>query len=148
MIKKILVAIDGSEHSQKAIKIACDLTMKYGASLDIIHVIEDYDIPQSVKDFMKGEEIHETPEYLYLTLIGNKIAERAEAEVHGLGVDNVKTVILQGKAAAKIIEYAKQSGIDIIVMGNHGTQGVEDLIMGSVPRKVCHLAECTCMTVK
>ena len=148
MIKKILVPTDGSEHSQKAIEIACDLTSKYDADLHIIHVVENYEIPQGVKDYMKGEEIHEAPEYVYLKLVGDKIIEKAESEARQHGVENVKTAVLRGRVSARILEYANEVGADTIILGSRGAGGIEGAIMGSVSRKVCHLAECTCMTVK
>ena len=60
----------------------------------------------------------------------------------------MKSAVLMGDPAEKIVEYAKANGIDMIVIGNRGLGAVKMLFMGSVSNKVCNLAECTCVTVK
>lgn len=56
--------------------------------------------------------------------------------------------MLQGDPAQEIIEFSRKNSIDMIVIGSRGAGTVETLLLGSVSHKVCHLANCTCVTVK
>jgi len=60
----------------------------------------------------------------------------------------VHHVLLDGDPAAEIVGYAKEAGIDLIVMGTHGRTGVERLLMGSVAEKVLRDASCSVLVVK
>ena len=77
-----------------------------------------------------------------------EIIEKAEKEVKKKGVESYQTTILQGNPAQEIIEFARKNSVDMIVMGSHGAGRVETFMLGSVSNRVCHLAHCTCVTVK
>jgi len=59
-----------------------------------------------------------------------------------------EAIIKRGQPARSIVEFAKDRGIDVIVMGSRGTGDMEGLLLGSVSHKVTSLAPCTCVTVK
>ena len=54
---------------------------------------------------------------------------------------------VHGNPAAKIIEIAKSSDIDLIVLGTHGRSGIAHFFMGSVAERVVQLADCPVLTV-
>ena len=60
----------------------------------------------------------------------------------------VTHVLLEGDAAAEIVRYAKDAGIDQIVLGTHGRTGLERLLMGSVAERVMREAPCSVLVVK
>jgi nucleotide-binding universal stress UspA family protein len=60
----------------------------------------------------------------------------------------VRHVFLEGDPAAEIVRYARESGVDRIVMGTHGRTGTERLLMGSVAEKVLRDAPCSVLVVK
>jgi nucleotide-binding universal stress UspA family protein len=148
MIKKILVPIDGSDHAKKAVQYASDLALKYDAGVHLVHVVHEPKIPEELLEYVREENINESPSYVYLQRIGEKIMGSAEKEVKDKGIRDVHTVVIEGDPANAILEYARKAGIDMIVMGSRGLGKVESIVLGSVSNKVCHMAECTCVTVK
>jgi nucleotide-binding universal stress UspA family protein len=147
MINTILVPTDGSIHARKAIDYACDLASKYGATVHLMHVIPKSEIPEGLDRYMEVERLEEPREQV-LKKIGDGIIKAGLTEAKARGVEGVKSSVVIGDAAEKIVEFAKENGFDMIVMGSRGLGGIKSLFMGSVSSKVCHAAECTCVTVK
>jgi nucleotide-binding universal stress UspA family protein len=149
MIKKILVPTDGSAYAAKAFEYASDLALKYDAELHFIHVLSESKVPEGLDDFIRTERIEDQPrERVFLQKIGDAIIQSVEEKSKHKGIEHVKSAVLIGDPAEKIIEYANANGIDMIVIGNRGLGAVKMLFMGSVSNKVCNLADCTCVTVK
>lgn len=148
MLQKILVATDGSGHARKAVDYASDMAVKYNATLYLIHVVSETKIPEDVLQYIKAEGIEEPPQTVYLQKIGEGIIGEAEKEARERGVKDIQSEVLQGNAAEKIIEFVKERGIDMIVIGSRGLGSIKGLFLGSVSSKVCHMADCTCVTVK
>jgi hypothetical protein len=136
-LKKILLATDGSVHSEKALKEAVSLSKTCGTKLYVVSVIEV------------------NPEYATLA---PQVIEKAEKEAREIidavkqcaakeGID-VETTIHEGDEAWKfIIEDAKKLNIDMIVMGSHGRTGLSRLLMGSVTARVIGHAPCKVLVV-
>jgi nucleotide-binding universal stress UspA family protein len=149
MIKKILVPTDGSAYAAKAFEYASDLALKYDAELHFVHVVSESKIPEGLDDFIRTERIEDQPrEAVFLEKMGDAIIQSIKEKSRLKGIENVKSAVLMGDPAEKIVEYAKANEIDMIVLGNRGLGAVKMLFMGSVSNKVCNLAECTCLTVK
>ena len=148
MVKKILVPTDGSDHARRAIEFATDLALKYNAVIYLMHVVHERKVPESVLQFMEGEHVEESPSYVYLQLVGEKILGMAEKEVKEKGVEEVHSVVVQGDPAEEITNFAKQKGVDMILIGSRGVGQIKGVLLGSVSSKVCHVADCTCVTVK
>ncbi len=142
MLKKILVATDGSDHAGKALDYASDIASMYKATVYLIHVVPP--VPRLAEVGMDVlQKIEESNQ-----AFAKEIMEKGEKEIKKKGVGSYQTVILQGNPAQEIIEFARKNSVDMIVMGSHGAGKVETLMLGSVSNKVCHLADCTCVTVK
>lgn len=140
MIKKILVATDGSTHAKKALEYASDFASKYQATVHLIHVIAPlHSVPEGYVD--RKIEDHQQR-------IAKEIIEKAEKEMKKKGVESYQSTILQGNPAREIIEFARDNNVDMIIMGSRGAGVFETLMLGSVSHRVCHLADCTCVTVK
>ena len=77
-MKRILVALDGSEHSKKAANLAIDLAKKYDAKLYIIHVLENKKIPEGFAEFARDERI--PSDYFGLVCRNDKFIGEAEAK--------------------------------------------------------------------
>jgi len=140
LIQKILAATDGSDHARKAIEIASDIALKYGATLVLLHVV---DVITQRRMAMYMEDVEN-----YLHEAGEKILREAEEEARKKGVRSLESRLIEGDPASEIVEFARKSKVDMIIMGRRGTGLLETLLLGSVSHKVCHLAKCTCMTVK
>ncbi|MEE9611416.1 MAG: universal stress protein [Desulfatiglandales bacterium] len=148
MIKKILVATDGSGHAKKAIEFATDIALQYDATICILHVVSKIEIPEEFLRYVEVEGFEETPQSVYLQKIGDEIIGAAEKAISKKSVREVQTALVQGDPAEKILEFARDQGVDMIVLGSRGLGRIKELLLGSVSSKVCHLAECTCVTVK
>lgn len=140
MIKKILVPTDGSTHARKALEYASDFASKYQATVHLIHVIAPlHSVPEGYVD-LKIEEHQQR--------IAKEIIEKAEKEMKKKGVESYQSSILHGNPAREIIDFARDNNVDMIIMGSRGAGMIETLMLGSVSHRVCHLADCTCVTVK
>jgi len=147
MFKHILAAIDGSEHSTKAAKVAIELARTYGSELTLLHVTRKLDLPDQLKEYLKSE--HLTPDDLPAIDEANKcIIDDLRIKAEGQGLKRIKTIFREGKPARSIVEYAHTAGIDAIVLGSRGLSEFESALLGSVSHKVASLAGCTVMIVK
>ncbi len=149
MINKILVPVDGSDHAKKAIQFAANTAAQNDAEVHLLHVVNVPEVPEGIKEYMKIEGIiEETPSSFYTQMVGKGVIDEAKDEANQNGVKNVETVQLEGDPAETIIEYAKEHGFDMIVIGSRGLGKVKGFFLGSVSSKVCHAADSTCVTVK
>lgn len=128
-LQNVLVPVDFSDHSNRALDYACSLSRDSGESqtrVHLLHVISDR--PGST-----GRE--------------DKIRDRLEQLGQSLGADDelrlttVKSV-QPGAPYTVIINYARENDIDLIVMGTHGRSGLSHFALGSVAERVVRAAPC------
>ena len=148
MIKKILAATDGSEHANKAINYAADLALKYDAALYLVHAVQESKIPDGFEEFLEAEKVEKPKVLVYLKKVGKRVVEAAKNQAKSKGVNNIQAKVVIGGPSEKILQFAKTSDIDLIILGSRGLGGIKSLFLGSVSSKVCNQADCTCMTVK
>lgn len=148
MIRKVLVAVDGSEHSLKAVDCAIDIALNYDCEMYLLHVVTKVEIPEELMRYADVEKIEDPPEYLYLKGIGDRILKKVEDTAKEKGVKEVHALIKKGDPADRITEFARENHIDWIFLGSRGLGRVKGLLLGSVSNKVCHLSDSTCITVK
>lgn len=147
MFKIILVPSDGSVHAQKAVDIAADLSQKYAARLLLLTVYKPITPMESTSTLVKSaKELGiSSPS---LREVANQTVAEAAARAKERGATDVQTFIAKGHPARAIVDFAKQHGVDAIVMGSRGLGDIGGFLLGSVSHKVSSLAECTCITVK
>jgi nucleotide-binding universal stress UspA family protein len=150
-IKNILVAVDGSATSDKALDFAVALSEKFGATLKVLNVSEaltvgvvsieqapslgaGVNLPVNTKDF---RQIHEQ--------ILSKSLDRAKMN-NPEGA--ISSVLREGDPALEIVSVAKEGGFDVVVVGHVGMGKVSELILGGVAEKVVHLAPCPVVIVR
>jgi nucleotide-binding universal stress UspA family protein len=149
MFTRILVAVDGSAHANRAVDCAANLANKYGAELILLHVMASLGsarIPPDLYDLARIEHIEATEADL-LRRVAENILQAADMRARGQGTKQVRTLVGVGHAAEVIVEHAKEEAADLIVMGRRGLGSASGLLIGSVSHKVCHLCQCPCMTV-
>lgn len=141
--KHILVAIDFSEHSLKALKKAEALASSTQATIDLVHVVDipTYpvleDIAVTGMPGLWGVEQAET----LMELSTDKLMQLAS----GLTVRH--RVVVAGVAAVEISALAKVNNIDVVVMGFHGLSGFKRLL-GSTTHSVLNEASCDVLAIK
>jgi nucleotide-binding universal stress UspA family protein len=135
MYKKILVPLDGSELAEKALGHAEELAKAYDAEIILFQVapfMPVYEVPELVTPFIVDEKQKEAAER-YLTNLTDELKKRG-FKVTG----KVKTGL---QVAAEIIDFAKENGVDLIIMCTHGRSGITRWVLGSVAHKVLTRAE-------
>jgi len=147
MFKKILVAVDGSEHAAKAVDVAIEIARKFDAPLIFLSVYKHYSRLESTHSLVQAREVPLPPDET-LGKLARDTAERAAAYAKEHGIERAEAVSKRGPIARSIVDFIHKQKIDTIVMGRRGLGDLESLLLGSVSHKVCSLAECTCITVK
>ena len=121
---KILVAVDFSDGSRKALAIADKIASKFRTKLILVHVIHD---PATAPGFYAAKKAGEK----VLHNMMNDFARKSLPK--GRKVDKR---VIPGLPAAQIVYLAKKEEVDLIVMGTHGLSGLKRLMIGSVVDKV------------
>jgi len=147
MINKILVATDASAASNRAVTMAAFLAAKHDATLLILHVIRDMQLPAQMKDVPELEEFANKREDI-LRQVAETILQEAEVRAKRDGAKDVQTAIGSGDPASSVIGFASRRNIDFIVIGTRGLGKVKELLMGSVSRKITNNAEVNCLVVR
>lgn len=148
MVKKILLPTDGSKGSENAIRMAVEMAKNYDAELYILYVVPKGEIPRNVAKYLKEERMDGGLGKLSTKVIGEVVLEPVLKEIKSQGVKLGKWMVMRGDPAQEILKFAKNREVDMIVMGKSGHSGIKGLLLGSISRKVCNLAECACVTVK
>jgi nucleotide-binding universal stress UspA family protein len=148
MIKNILVPTDGTKSSENAVLMAIEMAKQYDAELYIIYVVPKGEIPKRVVDYLREERLDGGLGKLSTKVIGEAVLEPVLKKIKAQGVKDGKWMVLRGDPAEEILKFARSRKIDMIVMGKGGHGVIKGLLLGSVSRKVCNLAECSCVTVK
>ena len=147
MFKNILVSIDGSDSSNKAMETAAEMAAGAGGKLHILHVVREMQVPLT-PGLMDVYEKMQRDRHDVLNTAGEHLINQAKRAVESKGVENVETDIGSGDPASAIVAYAAKNKIDLIVMGSRGLGQVEGLLMGSVSRKVSNTTKTNCLIVK
>lgn len=140
--KKILVATDGSENARRAASYGVNIAKATGAEVHVLYIISTQHAV-TTRTVMGWSEAFE--EYL-----ANK-GGVAIADVEKLGKEagvKVEPVFLKGIPADKILEYAEENNIDLIVMGTHGLTGIKRFLIGSVAESVVRHSKAPVMVIR
>lgn len=145
MLEKILVAVDGSEYSKKALEFACQMADKFGSELHILHVPQGAAADRVM--VLGGASIMLHASRDVIENAGKRLIEEAEDIARGIVDGRITTELRGGDPAHEIVESAEENGVDCIVIGSRGLGDFSGLLLGSVSHKVNHSAPCTCITV-
>ena len=138
MLKNILLAIDGSEYSNNALAYAANMAETYRATLWLVHVFAHPSDLLGYDDFEKIYSKRKCAGQLVLDAATERLGE-SDCEV--------REELVEGPEAESILNCAKNSQADIIIMGTRGMGAIKGLLLGSVSRKVIHHADCPVMVV-
>jgi len=163
MYETILFPTDGSDGADAALSHAKDLAEQYGATLHVLFVADD--------DFAPSGLVHTEHEDAETSEMAPGHSEEAPSGMvnteHELGeleeggqqivasvaesVDDdipTETVVVSGNPYERILDYAGESGTDLIVMGTHGRTGVDRYLLGSVTEKIVRTSDVPVLTVR
>ena len=142
MYKKILVPLDGSELAKRALDEAENLAKCFGAEIILFEVVPFmpiYGSPELVTPLIVDEKQKEAAEKYLVNL-----AEELETK----GFKATAVVRTGQQVAVEIIDFAKESGANLIVMCTHGRSGISRWVLGSVALKVLTRAETPILLIR
>ena len=139
-IGRILVPIDFSEHSHKALRYALAFANQFGAEVTLVHIVEQMVYPgdwmyppMAVTDFAAEKR--------------EEMIARLQALDAGSGV-KTQHIVRIGRAWQEIIEIAEEMKCDMLILATHGYTGLKHVLLGSVAEKVIRHAPCPVLTVR
>ena len=144
-ITRILVPVDFSVHSDRALAYATTLAVRLGASLSFLHVVEDPIVTGAWSSEVYVPNLAELRDQQLEHATERLQQLRTAAGTGGVTADST---VLVGRPAGTIVEHARTGGFDLIVMATHGRTGFSHLLMGSVAEHVVRRAICPVLTVR
>lgn len=139
MFENILLAVDGSDHSLKAAKLAGDLARLSGGKLRVVTAYEE------VPSYLGEPNLSQT--IANRTAKAEEILDKATKEIGEIPGDS-ELDILSGDPAETILQVVDIYNIDLVIMGTRGQGGIKSLLLGSQSHKVVSTAPCPVMLVR
>ncbi|WP_022660600.1 universal stress protein [Paucidesulfovibrio longus] len=139
-VKKILLPVDDSEYSTRAAEMAARVARNFGAEVVVLSCYRIYKVPQFDDDTL-GRAMDE------LIKSRVEIIERQTAPLREMEVE-YETQILGGRPSDLVPKFAKEQGVDLVIMGSKGRSDLEGLLIGSVTHKVMQSVSCPVLVVK
>lgn len=134
-LKQILVPVDFSECSRKALQYALPLARQFNAGLILLHVLQPY-VPIAEMPSQEMESLEDARRDL----------EEVQAEAGTTVVSRVE--VRRGAPHTQIIDAAKELDVDLIVISTHGRKGLTRVLLGSTAEKVIRHAGCPVLVVR
>jgi nucleotide-binding universal stress UspA family protein len=152
LIKKILVALDGSQPANRAFDFALDLAEKYSAKILLLSVIPPIKMPTAVYTASGMQPLAPIAmdKYLEESQARHKkmLSEALKKAKKTKPKSKVSTKLAEGRPPDEIVKTAKEGNYDIIVIGSRGLGGIKEFLLGSVSDRVADEAACPVLIVK
>lgn len=148
MINKMLVALDGSNHSLKAVDYACTIAAALKARIILLYVLKPQELPEGLREYAELEHVAGRLDIDILKKVAGDLVSNAEKRARDKGVDDIVKEVEEGPIARTIVARAKHHGADMIIVGSRGMGSIEATLRGGVSHRVELLAECPVLTVK
>ncbi|MCH9657959.1 universal stress protein [archaeon] len=136
--RKILVPLDGSKFSEKALHRACEMVKSFDAKIVLLYVVE------------KSPTLNILDRNEYLNLLqkfGANTLKKANDIVSKEGI-NAKIILKKGNIVAEIEKTVKTEKCDLIIVGNKGLGSITRLLLGSISSKLAQSSSCSLLIVK
>ncbi len=146
-VKKILAPIDFSPHSMEGMRAAMELAKGVGAEVHLVHVIAPHHTFIPLPLATSGEQSRELAREAAML-------EQAEEELARFKKDEfgdskkVFTFAVVGHPVQKLVDYAKEQAIDLIVMATHGRGAAEHMLLGGTTEKIVRTAPCSVLVIR
>ena len=153
MFDNILVPLDGSELSERALPLAQNLAEKFGSTIHLIHVItreNEYSAARGTESAAVAEMAMDTVRRLNEDRLnrGRRYVGQVGSQLSGAGAKvESQYAVKEGDAAQNIVDYVKEHSISLVVMSTHGHGGIRRLLVGSVTDRVIRSFEVPVLVV-
>ena len=140
-IRKILVPVDFQRYTDELTEFAVTTANKLAAKVVFFHVVE---VLMFYSDFVPT----------YMPINDEETVEHAKSKMDTLVENSKKTWmgcsghVSRGDVVDTIVEYVRNEGIDLIIIGTHGAKGLEKILLGSVAERVVKRAPCSALLFK
>ncbi|MET3548370.1 nucleotide-binding universal stress UspA family protein [Paenibacillus favisporus] len=137
MFDKMMVAIDQAEITNKLLDAAVEIAQKKKTQVTLVHVSQEYVsngmtyVPENFLEDILNE----------MEKAGLEQLQQAESKLKSAGI-NPETVHLKGDPAHEILNYARDTEQQLIIIGSRGLRGIKEMMLGSVSHKVSQLSHC------
>jgi CBS-domain-containing membrane protein len=140
MFHRILVAYDGSEGADAALRVGIDLAKSLAAELRSISVEEH--LPRYAASISEVEGAKEQIDEHF------RVLTKQARDVAGLDGIDLDTVVRQGHEVEEIVGFAREEGFDLVILGSHGHSRIPGLLLGSTALSVARAAPCSALIVR
>lgn len=141
-MKRILVPTDFSEHAEDALKAAAQIAKSNSSEIILLHMLE---LPHQMSDAVTdGASI---PETMLFVKKANETLDEISNRPYLDGIE-VLEIVKMDKPIHGITQISKEYNIDLIIMGSHGSSGIEELLIGSNTEKVVRNSEIPVLVIK
>jgi len=155
LFEKILVTLDGSEHSVQALRAAIQIARKFNGKLTLVHVyaitVAPIVVPEPTTLTPSGVPVVTPAEVSRMIEaareVGQRILDDGEKEVKSENVQ-VESTLKEGGTVQEITRLAKEGNFDLIVIGAKGVGRLREFLLGSVSEGVMKHAPCPVLVVK
>ena len=147
MYQRLLVPLDGSDLSEMVVPKAAELANSFGATLHLVQVVSR----RPEIDALRTSDIHALYAGVDAMQHAREEIDRGKAGagsyLAGLASrlqeegSRIETAVLEGYAHEKILEYARENGIDLVVISTHGYGGFKRMLLGSVTDRIIRSGE-------
>lgn len=142
VLRQILVPIDFSDNSKKALRYAIPFAQQFNAAITVVYVVEPAVFPS---DFGFGQ--------MNFPDVEKEMNEKAETELKQIIADlnspvTVTPVVASGIPFVEVTTFADENDIDLIILATHGRTGVEHILFGSTAEKIIRKAPCPVLVVR
>ncbi|MFV7234382.1 universal stress protein [Flavobacterium sp. ZB4R12] len=141
-MKRILVPTDFSEHAEDALKVAAQIAKKNNCEIFLLHMLE---LPGQMSDAISGGS--GIPEVMLFIKKANETFQKIKERPYLNGISVSETVQFE-RASDGILSFCKKNKIDLIIMGSHGSSGIEEMLIGSNTEKVVRLSDIPVLVIK
>lgn len=141
-MKRILVPTDFSEHAEDALKVAAQIARKHNSEIILLHMLE---LPSQMNDAITGGA--SIPETMLFMKKANEMLDKATEKPYLQDI-SVTEILKMDKIIHGISQVSKENNIDLIIMGSHGSSGVEELLIGSNTEKVVRNSDIPVLVIK
>jgi nucleotide-binding universal stress UspA family protein len=144
LFEKILVPVDGSVHSARALENAIQIAKKFDGRITLIHAYSTQivDLPEAYAHLESTPKIIEVSMQAGANLLADATAKAKAEKVQ------VETLLKEGHAVRAILDACKKSKFDLIVIGARGLSTVKEILLGSVSHGITTHARCPVLVVK
>jgi nucleotide-binding universal stress UspA family protein len=139
MYERILVPTDGSAQADRAFEQALDLAETYDAQLHLLNVVDVSALAGEFDAVTVVDQLEDS---------GERAVERLRERAEEAGIDDVRTVVVEGVPHRTILDYAGDHDVDLVVMGTHGRTGLDRYLLGSVTERVVRQSDVPVLTVR